>query len=68
MIHMQNVWRKDFTKIKYDLNLGKANMEYRMANGMKEMMDAIEQQMEMMQTAGMQMRHLHIHGQIHRYY
>ena len=33
---------KGFTKIKYDLNLGKANMEYRMANGMKEMMDAIE--------------------------
>ena len=31
---------KGFTKIKYDLNLGKANMEYRMANGMKEMMDA----------------------------
>ena len=57
---------KGFTKIKYDLNLGKANMEYRMANGMKEMMDAIEQAMEMMQTAGMQMRHLHIHGQIHR--
>ncbi len=33
---------KGFTKIKYDLNLGKANMEYRMANGMKEMMDAVE--------------------------
>ncbi len=32
---------KGFTKIKYDLDLGKANMEYRMANGMKEMMDAI---------------------------
>lgn len=31
-----------FVKIKYDLNLGKANMEYRMANGMKEMMEAIE--------------------------
>ncbi len=30
-----------FVKIKYDLNLGKANMEYRMANGMKEMMDAV---------------------------
>ncbi len=33
---------KGFTKIKYDLNLGKANMEYRMANGMKEMMDAVQ--------------------------
>ncbi|MBP5593737.1 sugar phosphate isomerase/epimerase family protein [Pseudobutyrivibrio sp.] len=31
-----------FTKIKYDLNLGKANMEYRMANGMAEMMDAVK--------------------------
>ncbi len=31
-----------FVKIKYDLNLGKANMEYRMANGMKEMMDAVK--------------------------
>ena len=30
-----------FVKIKYDLDLGKANFEYRMANGMKEMMDAI---------------------------
>ena len=26
---------KGFVKIKYDLDLGKANMEYRMANGMK---------------------------------
>ncbi len=34
---------KGFVKIKYDLDLGKANMEYRMANGMKEMMDAVEQ-------------------------
>lgn len=33
---------KGFVKIKYDLNLGKANMEYRMANGMQEMMDAVE--------------------------
>lgn len=33
---------KGFTKIKYDLNLGKANMEYRMANGMQEMMDKIK--------------------------
>lgn len=33
---------KGFTKIKYNLNLGKANMEYREANGMKEMMDAVE--------------------------
>ena len=33
---------KGFIKIKYDLNLGKANMEYRMANGMKEMMDAVK--------------------------
>ena len=31
-----------FTKIKYDLDLGKANMEYRMANGMGEMMDAVK--------------------------
>ena len=31
-----------FIKIKYDLNLGKANMEYRMANGMGEMMDAVK--------------------------
>lgn len=31
-----------FIKIKYDLDLGKANMEYRMANGMKEMMEAVE--------------------------
>lgn len=33
---------KGFTKIKYDLNLGKANMEYRMANGMAEMMEAVK--------------------------
>jgi sugar phosphate isomerase/epimerase len=33
---------KGFVKIKYDLNLGKANMEYRMANGMDKMMKAIE--------------------------
>ena len=33
---------KGFTKIKYDLNLGKANMEYRMANGMGEMMEAVK--------------------------
>lgn len=33
---------KGFVKIKYDLNLGKANMEYRMANGMAEMMDAVK--------------------------
>ena len=33
---------KGFTKIKYDLNIGKANLEYRMANGMKEMMEAVE--------------------------
>lgn len=33
---------KGFVKIKYDLNLGKANMEYRMANGMQEMMDAVK--------------------------
>ena len=32
---------KGFVKIKYDLDLGKANMEYRMANGMAEMMEAI---------------------------
>lgn len=33
---------KGFVKIRYDLNLGKANMEYRLANGIKEMMDAVE--------------------------
>ena len=33
---------RGFTKIRYDLNLGKANVEYRMANGMKEMIDAIK--------------------------
>ncbi len=33
---------KGFVKIKYDLDLGKANMEYRMANGMQEMMEAVE--------------------------
>lgn len=33
---------KGFTKIKYDLNLGKANMEYRMANGQGEMMEAVK--------------------------
>lgn len=33
---------KGFVKIKYDLNLGKANMEYRLANGQKEMMEAVE--------------------------
>ncbi len=33
---------RGFIKIKYDLDLGKANMEYRMSNGMKEMMEAVE--------------------------
>lgn len=33
---------KGFVKIKYDLNLGKANMEYRSANGMPEMMEAVK--------------------------
>ena len=33
---------KGFVKIKYNLDLGKANMEYRMANGMKEMMEAVQ--------------------------
>ena len=33
---------KGFVKIKYDLDLGKANMEYRMSNGMTEMMEAVE--------------------------
>lgn len=33
---------KGFVKIKYDLNLGKANMEYRMANGMEAMMEAVK--------------------------
>lgn len=32
---------RGFVKIRYDQNLGKANMDYRMANGMKQMMDAI---------------------------
>ncbi len=33
---------RGFIKIKYDLDLGKANMEYRMSNGMGEMMDAVK--------------------------
>lgn len=33
---------KGFVKIKYSLDLGKANMEYRMANGMEDMMNRIE--------------------------
>ena len=33
---------KGFVKIQYDLNLGKANMEYRLANGMAEMMKAVK--------------------------
>ena len=33
---------RGFVKIEYDLNLGKANMAYRMANGMQEMMDAVQ--------------------------
>ncbi len=33
---------KGFVKIKYDLDLGRANLEYRMANGMQEMMDAVK--------------------------
>ena len=33
---------KGFVKIKYDVNLGKANMEYRMANGQGELMEAIK--------------------------
>ena len=33
---------KGFVKIKYDTNLGKANMEYRMANGQGEMMEAVK--------------------------
>ena len=75
---------KGFTKIKYDLNLGKANMEYRMANGMKEtkankimclVMDPKTGDILAMATnpafnpndaTEPQMRHLHIHGQIHR--
>lgn len=32
---------KGFVKIKYDLDLGKANLAYRLANGMSEMMDAV---------------------------
>ena len=34
--------QKGFTKIKYSLDLGKANMEYRIANGMKEMFEKLE--------------------------
>ncbi len=33
---------KGFVKMRYSLDLGKANMEYRMANGLQEMMDAVE--------------------------
>lgn len=33
---------KGFVKIEYDLNLGRANMEYRRANGMEEMMEAVK--------------------------
>jgi sugar phosphate isomerase/epimerase len=33
---------KGFVKIKYDLNLGKANMEYRKNNGMDELMAALK--------------------------
>lgn len=33
---------KGFTKIKYDLNIGKANMEYRMANGQGEIIEAVK--------------------------
>ena len=33
---------KGFVKIKYDTDLGKANMEYRMANGQGEMMEAVK--------------------------
>jgi sugar phosphate isomerase/epimerase len=33
---------RGFVKIKYDLNLGKANMEYRKNNGMEELMAALE--------------------------
>lgn len=33
---------KGFTKIEYSLNLGKANMDYRMANGQGEIMEAIK--------------------------
>lgn len=35
--------QKGFVKIKYDLNLGKANMEYRKNNGMFELLDAVKQ-------------------------
>lgn len=33
---------RGFVKIKYDLNLGKANMDYRIANGLPELMDRVE--------------------------
>ena len=33
---------KGFVKIKYDTNLGKANMDYRMANGMLEMIERVD--------------------------
>lgn len=34
--------KKGFVKIKYDLDLGKANMEYRKNNGMFELLDAVK--------------------------
>jgi len=38
----ENRISKGLVKIKYDLNLGKANMEYRKANGMDELMEALK--------------------------
>ena len=37
-----NRCEKGFVKIRYDKNLGAANMDYRMANGQGELMDAIK--------------------------
>lgn len=34
--------QKGFVKIKYDLDLGKANMDYRIANGMPQLMEAVK--------------------------
>ena len=38
----KNRCEKGFVKIRYDKNLGAANMDYRMANGQGELMDAIK--------------------------
>jgi sugar phosphate isomerase/epimerase len=38
----QNRVAKGFVKIKYDLDLGKANMEYRAVNGLNDLMNALK--------------------------